>query len=80
MADIIEMIRRDVEDDVSLKIHGFTVDMETKGFLVKHKTVRVGGRVAHQHDRDKLEGIVNHHIGDSYTVDFNVKVEQPADA
>ncbi len=80
MADIIEMIRRDVEDDVSLKVRAFTVDMLKKGFLVKRKTIRVSGRVANEHDRDKIAGIVNHHAGDGYDIEIDIRVEEPAEA
>ncbi len=80
MADIIEMIRRDVEDDGAIKARAFTVDLLTKGFLVKRRTIRVSGRVANEHERDKIAGIVNHHAGDGYDIEMNVRIEEPAEA
>ncbi len=80
MADIIDMIRRDVEDDGSINVRAFTVDLLTKGFLVKRKTIRVAGRVANEHERDKIAGIVNHHAGDGYSLEMNVRVEEPTEA
>lgn len=80
MADIIDMIRRDVEDDASLKVRGFLVDTYSKGFLVKRKTIRVSGRVTNQHDRDKIESIVHHHVGDGFDVEMQVQVKEPTKA
>jgi hypothetical protein len=80
MADIIDMIRTDVEEDPSLKVRGFLVDLESKGFLVKRKTIRVSGRVTTQRERDKIESIVNHHVGDGYDVEMDVRIEEPTKA
>lgn len=80
MADIIDMIRTDVEEDSSIKIRGFLVDMQSKGFLVKRKTIHVSGRVTNQHDRDKIESIVNHHAGDGYDVEMDIRIEEPSKA
>jgi hypothetical protein len=80
MASVEEMIRRDVADDVSLKVHAFTIDAVRKGFIAKRNILRVSGHVTSEHDREKLLGIVNHHVGDAYTVEFNVTVKQPAGA
>lgn len=75
MTDIAEMIRRDIQDDGMLKVHGLSVDTERKGFLGKHQILHVSGTVHTQHERDKIEQIVNHHVGDSYTIDLNISVE-----
>ncbi len=80
MADIVEMIRRDIEDDITIKPSGLIVDMERKGLLVKHDIVRVSGRVSSDRDRSKIRRIVDHHAGDTYKVDFDVSVKETADA
>lgn len=80
MTDIVEMIRRDIEDDISIKPSGLTVDMERKGLLVKHDIVRVSGRVSSEQERKKIRRIVDHHAGDSYKVEFDVTVKETTDA
>jgi len=80
MADIVEMIRRDIEDDISIKPSGLTVEMERKGVLVKHDIVRVSGRVSGEQEREKIRRIVDHHAGDTYRVEFSVAVKQTTDA
>lgn len=78
MADIVHMIRRDVEDDGLLKVHGFTVDLEKKGLLRRHQTLVAGGTVHSALERDKLEKIIRHHAGDAYELEMDIKVEEPA--
>ena len=80
MADIVERIRRDVEEDTMLKVHALTVDTESKGFLSKRHILRIGGTVATEHEREKIKSIVNYHSGDAYQIEFNVKVEETAQA
>lgn len=80
MADIVERIRRDVEDDVALKVHAFTVDLVSSGFLARRRVLRVSGTVAREHDRDALERIVNYHAGDAYQVELDVAVDEHARA
>jgi len=80
MADIVEMIRRDIEDDISIKPRGLTVDKERKGLLVKHDVVRVAGQVSSDQERRKIRSIVDHHAGETYKVEFDVSVKETADA
>jgi len=80
MSDIIEMIRRDVDDDGLLKVRGFTIDTVKKGFLGTHQKLAVTGTVRSNHDREKLEAIVRHHAGDTYEVDFRVDLAMPANS
>jgi hypothetical protein len=80
MVDVIEMIRRDVSEDGLLKIHGFTVELAKKGLLPRKQTLRVSGTVERDLDRRKLEQIVTHHVGDTYSVDFDVRVAEGAGA
>ena len=76
MTDITEMIRRDIVDDGMLKVHGLSVDTERKGFLGKHWILHVSGTVHRERERNRIEQIVNHHAGDSYTLDLEIAVEQ----
>lgn len=78
MSDIADLIRRDVDDDVTLRPHGFTVDLVKKGFLTKQKTLQVGGTVTTERERDRIRSIVNHHAGDAYRVEFNLSVRESA--
>ncbi|MFW6312719.1 MAG: hypothetical protein ACOC2N_02415 [Spirochaetota bacterium] len=80
MADIVEMIRRDIEDDVSIEARGLIVDIDRKGVLVKHDIVRVSGSVSSEQERDKIREIVDHHAGSTYKVDFNVSVKEATGA
>lgn len=80
MADIVEMIRRDIEDDISIRPSGLIVDRERKGLLVKHDIVRVSGRVSSEQERTKIRRIVDHHAGETYKVEFDVSVKEAAKA
>lgn len=80
MADIVERIRRDVEDDVALKVHAFTVDLVSRGFLSRRRVLRVAGTVEREHDRAALERIVNYHAGDAFEVELDVGVGERAEA
>ena len=78
MADITDMIVRDVQDDISLKPHGFTVVLDPKKLFSRHRTIRVTGSVASQHELEQIHHIVDHHAGDTYQVVFEIKVNEPA--
>ena len=80
MADIAEMIRRDVEDDVTIKVHGLIVDAAKKGFLVKKQVLTISGTVANEHERDKIVKIANHHAGKAYDFDIKIQVKSPEKA
>lgn len=80
MADVADMIVRDVQDDASIKVRGLAVEVSSKGLFSRRKTLVVRGTVTNRHDRDRIESIANHHAGDLYTIENQVEVREPAEA
>jgi len=53
MSDIQNLILRDIEDDPTITAKGITVEIQSKGFLKKTKSLRkpIYGRILFVHDR-----------------------------
>lgn len=75
MADIQNMIMRDIEDDPTITAKGITVEIQSRGFLKKTKTVRLVGSVNTEAEKKKAKQIAVHFAGDNYDVidDLTVK-------
>ena len=80
MGDISDRIRKDVEADPALNVHGFTVEVASRGFLPRRRVLSVSGMVERPHDRDAIERIVNYHAGDAYEVELHIEVGKSAHA
>ena len=80
MSEITDLIRRDVEDDVSLKPHAFIVEIGKRKLFAKQQPLRVAGTVSTQHELERIRSIVNHHTGDAYRIEFEIQVQEHADA
>ncbi len=68
MSDVINTIRRDVDDDSSIHANGINIQVETKGFLPRRKFIHITGAVERESDKNKVMQIVNHHAGDNFNI------------
>jgi hypothetical protein len=68
MSDVINTIRRDVDDDSSIHANGINIQVETKGFFPRRKFIHITGSVDKESDKNKVMQIVNHHAGDNFNV------------
>ena len=75
MSDIQNLILRDIEDDPTITAKGITVEIQSKGFLKKTKTVHLVGSVNSETEKKKAIQIAVHFAGDNYDVidDLTVK-------
>jgi hypothetical protein len=80
MADVAEMITRDVQDDAAIRVKGLVVEVVKKGLFSRRKSLVIRGTVTNRHDKDKIESIANHHAGDMYNIDNQIQVKEPAEA
>ena len=68
MQETVDMIQRDIEDDVTIRVHGLKVELESKGVLKRKNLIHLGGSVDSPTDREKITKIAQHHAGDRYQV------------
>ncbi len=68
MSDIVSMIMRDIEEDVTLQVSGLAVELQSKGILGRRKCIRLTGTVKSDLEREKIGRIAAHHAGDAYEV------------
>ncbi len=68
MSDIVSMIMRDIEEDVTLQVSGLGVELQSKGILGRRKYIRVTGTVKSDLEREKMSRIAAYHAGDAYEV------------
>ena len=68
MSDVIDMIRRDIEDDDSIKSHDILLEAKAKGFIRRRKFIRIHGATNSQLAKDKATQIAQHHAGDNFDI------------
>jgi len=68
MSDVIDMIRRDIEDDHSIKSHDILLEVKAKGFIRRRKFIRIHGATNSQQSKDKAAQIAQHHAGENFDV------------
>ncbi|UCF99961.1 MAG: hypothetical protein JSV89_10595 [Spirochaetaceae bacterium] len=78
MERVIEMVLREIEDDISINGRGVNVELSGKGVLKRRKTIRLIGSVDSEAQRQKVKRIAEHHAGDQYTVLDELSVKAPA--
>lgn len=77
MKTIVELILRDIEDDVSINANRVNVELSGRGFLKTKKSVRLFGSVDSKMDKEKVKRIADHHAGDQYQVLDELAVKSP---
>lgn len=77
MKTIVELILRDIEDDVSINANRVNVELSGRGFLKTKKSVRLFGSVDSKMDKEKVKRIADHHAGDQYQVLDELTVKSP---
>lgn len=75
MSDIQSMIMRDIEQDPTITAKGITVEIQSKGFLKKAKTVRLVGSANSEAEKKKAKQIAVHFAGDNYDVIDDITVK-----
>ena len=68
MSDIINTIRRDIEDDFTINASELNLEVEKKGFIPRRKIIHILGAVENETSKSKIEQICTHHAGDNYTI------------
>ncbi len=74
MSDIINTIRREIEDDFTINASVLNFEVEKKGFIPRRTIIRVLGSVENQNSKSKIEQICTHHAGNNYTVVNDLQV------
>lgn len=77
MERVIEMILREIEDDISINGRGVNVELSGKGVLKRRKAIRLIGSVDSELQKQKVKGIAEHHAGDQFTVLDELSVKAP---
>ena len=78
MSDVDAVIRRDIEDDVTIKVKALAVEIRRKGVFPRRRFLYVGGIVPTEHAKAKIDHIAHHHAGDAYRVVNDVQTEDTA--
>lgn len=68
MADIVDMVRRDIEDDISINSHGVKLEAKIEGWLGRRKSLIISGIVENEIEKGKILKVAEHHAGDVYRV------------
>ena len=80
MAEVDEMIRREIEGDPTINVKALTVAIRHKGAIPRRHFLHVGGIAQTEHDKNQVERIARHHTGDAYTVISEVTIREREDA
>ena len=75
MADIQEVIMRDIDADPTIDSKKLSIEVKTTGFLKKRKIIRLTGNVKSNAEKEKAMQIVVHFAGDNYEVENNLITE-----
>ena len=75
MADIIDKIMAEIESDPTINAKEVSLDMTSKGFLKRRKTLNVHGTVKSTAEKDRVMKIVQREAGDNYDVTDKLAVE-----
>ena len=68
MADIIGKIMAEIESDPSINAKEICLDLTSKGFLKRRKTLDIHGTVKSTAEKDRVMKIVQREAGDNYNV------------
>ena len=68
MADLIEKIMSEIESDSTINAREISLDMTSKGFLKKSRTLNINGMVESPAEKGRVVEIVKKHAGDNYQV------------
>jgi hypothetical protein len=68
MVDIINKIMAEVESDPTTNAKEICLDITSKGFLKRRKTLNVHGSVKSAAEKDRVMKIVQREAGDNYDV------------
>jgi hypothetical protein len=68
MTDIISTIMHDIEGDPTLDSKKIIVELESKGFLRKRKTIHLKGSVNSETMKTKVKQVADHFAGDNFSV------------
>ena len=75
MADIIEKIIKQIESDPTINAKEVCLDVTSKGFLRRRKTLNVHGTAASSAEKDRVMKIVQREAGDNYDVSDRLAVK-----
>ena len=75
MADIIGKIMAEIESDPTLNAKDISLDMTSKGFLKRRKTLNVHGTVGSTAEKDRVMKIVQREAGDNYDISDKLAVK-----
>ena len=68
MSDPVGVIRRDIDEDISLRGADISIEIKKKGVFSRRKYIRVYGTVDKEVAKSKILEIVGYHAGDNFTV------------
>ena len=75
MADTIGKIMAEIESDPTIDAKEVCLDITSKGFLKRRKTMNVHGAVKSPAEKDRVMRIVQREVGDNYDVADNLAVK-----
>lgn len=68
MKDILELIKRDIEDDISINTNGIKIEIKRRSIVKRRKTIHIFGAVPSEREKQLVTRIAEHHAGDRYGV------------
>lgn len=68
MNDIVDMVRRGIEDDISINSHGVKLEAKLEGWFGRRKSLIISGMVESDLEKEKIMKIAVHHAGDAFRV------------
>ncbi len=75
MADIINKIMAEIESDPTTNAKGISLDVTSKGFLKRRKTLSVHGSVKSTVEKDRVMKIIQREAGDNYDIEDKLAVK-----
>jgi hypothetical protein len=68
MEDLLELIKRDIEDDISINTNGIKIEIKRRSIVKRRKTIHIFGSVPSEREKKLVTSIAEHHGGDRYSV------------
>jgi len=75
MADIIAKIIAEIESDPTTNAKEISLDVTSKGFLKRRKTLNVRGSVKSTVEKDRVMKIIQREAGDNYDIGDKLAVK-----
>ena len=75
MVDITNRIIAEIESDPTINSKEICLDITSKGFLKKRKTLNVHGSVKSTLEKDRVMKIVQREAGDNYDIEDKLAVK-----